>query len=333
MITKNKLSKSSTSGFGKAKRTTKDWGAKRPSDKKWFIILPLLLVLVAGITFGIIMLLKSFGIIGHTGSEPANDSVEMPSEEEIQSYEEENRESEIIPSETGELDDGTKSIQPITAAISNNPTINYGRLMLINPNYTVEDDFISARKGELISLYTTYGILELNSYNGDNLLDPEAASYLSKMLDDYSISNPGQSMQTVSCFRSVGTNCGRLCAATGTSDHHTGLTCDLIDPVYGTSLDTDQYDKHIEWQWLRENSYKYGFIDRFPEAWAGGSMNEPINVDAKGSTGLFETWHYRYVGVYAATEIAQGVYNNGEYDSLEHYLLARNLLTDLLNRH
>ena len=196
----------------------------------------------------------------------------------------------------------------------------------------VENDFIAARKKELISLYSTYGISELHAGNGDNLLDPEAAAQINNMLDDYAIANPGHSIQTVSCFRSVGTKCGRLCAATGASDHHTGLTCDLIDPVYGTSLDTSQYAQHIEWQWLKENSYKYGFIDRFPEAWAGGSMDEPLNVDATGTTGLYETWHYRYVGVYAATEIATGVYNNGEYDSLEHYLLARNLVTDLLNK-
>ena len=103
----------------------------------------------------------------------------------------------------------------------------------------------------------------------------------------------------------------------------------MIDPVYGTSLDTDTYNAHVEWQWLKANSYKYGFIDRFPEAWAGGPMSEPLNVDENGSTGLFETWHYRYVGVKNATEIATGKYNNGQYDSLEHYLKARGLVSNL----
>ena len=60
-------------------------------------------------------------------------------------------------------------------------------------------------------------------------------------------------------------------------------------------------------------------------------MSEPAVVNEDGTTGLFETWHYRYVGVYAATEIAHGVYNNGQYDSLEHYLHARGLVTNLLN--
>ena len=222
-------------------------------------------------------------------------------------------------------------LTPITAAVSSNCTIPFGKLMLINPNFMVEDDFISTRKTELISLNDNYGIQEYHSWNGDNLMDAEAAAHLNEMLTAYKDFNPGHELMTVSCFRSVGTSCGRLCMPTGASDHHTGLTCDLIDPEYGGDLDTDTYDAHVDWQWLRENSYKYGFINRFPEEWGGGPMSEPMNIDASGSTGLFETWHYRYVGIEAATEIATGKYNNGAYDSLEHYLLARGLVTDLVN--
>ena len=223
----------------------------------------------------------------------------------------------------------TNDTGTFTNAPSNNCTIKYGALMLINPNFTVENDFIAARRGELISLASNYGINEHNAYNGDNLLDAEAAEHINAMVKAYEAENPGHTFETLSCFRAVGTSCGRLCAATGTSDHHTGLTCDLVDPAYGVSLDADTYNAHPDWQWLKANSYKYGFIDRFPEAWAGGSMDEPLNVDENGSTGLFETWHYRYVGVTAATEIATGKYNNGQYDSLEHYLLARGMVANL----
>ncbi|MBR3115982.1 D-alanyl-D-alanine carboxypeptidase family protein [Candidatus Saccharibacteria bacterium] len=220
-------------------------------------------------------------------------------------------------------------LKPITQAPTNNCTAKYGNLMLVNPNYTVEEDFIAARRSELISLNATYGIRELNAWNGDNLMDTEAGTHLNEMLTAYETEYPGHEMQTVSCFRSVGTSCGRLCMPTGASDHHTGLACDLVDATYGTSLDSSLYEQHPDWQWLRDNSYKYGFVDRFPENWAGGSMDEPMNVDENGTTGLFETWHYRYVGVDFANEIATGKYNNGEYDSLEHYLKARGLADDL----
>ena len=251
------------------------------------------------------------------------------------SSEEEQVDSDTINPVESEVDNSNSeailSLSPITSAPTNNCTVNYGNLFLINPNFIVEDNFIATRRNEMVSLSANYGIQELNVWNGDNLMDPEAALHLNDMLNAYKVDYPGHEMQTVSCFRSVGTNCGRLCAATGTSDHHAGLSCDLLDAAYGTSLDTDTYDQHLDWQWLQANSYKYGFINRFPFNWAGGPMSEPANLDENGTTGLYETWHYRYVGIEPATDIATGKYNDGQYDSLEHYLKARGLVTDLEN--
>ena len=260
----------------------------------------------------------------------------LKAEEEAQKKEEEA--SEESAEETSEETSTNSSSSSNSNSNSNSSSMNggncttsFGNLMLINPNFTVSTSWIASRKTQLISVSKTYGISEAKSSNGDNLMDAEAAKHLGEMVKAYEAYNSGHTMQTRSCFRQVGTTCGRLCAKTGTSDHHTGLTCDLIDSTYGTDLNTDDYSKHKEWQWLKANSYKYGFIDRFPEVWAGGSMSEPINVDANGSTGLFETWHYRYVGVTAATEIATGKYNNGKYDSLEHYLKSIKKVSDLKN--
>ena len=327
MITKNKLSgQPNTKITGKFNSGSSNKNSKKGKKSKKFVLLLLgVLILVAGGTFAAILVIRNN--INH--DVPAGEI--PPIEDDTDKDSIEGRVDIIEPAEK-ELSEDELSIQPITSVASSNPTIKYGRLMLINPNFMVDESFIVARKSELISLSTTYGISELHSYNGDNLIEKEAGAQLSKMLADYTLMYPGHTIQTVSCFREIGTSCGRLCMPTGASDHHTGLTCDLIDPIYGDSLDTSTLDQHLEWQWLKDNSYKYGFIDRFPENWAGGSMAEPMNVNAEGSTGLYETWHYRYVGVYAATQIATGVYNNGQYDSLEHYLLARGLVANLLNR-
>lgn len=219
--------------------------------------------------------------------------------------------------------------QPVA---SDNCSTSFGSLMLINPNFTVTTNYIATRKSQLVNITELYGIKEGNSWNGVPLLDPEAAVNLNEMLNDYKKAYQGHEITTRSCFRSVGTNCGRLCYATGTSDHHTGYTCDLIDDAYGGMLDTEYLESHPEWTWLHENSYKYGFIDRFISEWAGGSMSEPVNVDANGTTGLYESWHYRYVGKTAAKEIATGKYNNGNYDSLEHYLKASGRVRNLLDK-
>lgn len=73
-------------------------------------------------------------------------------------------------------------------------------------------------------------------------------------------------------------------AVPGTSEHQLGLAVDLSGETYDVFL------------WLQENSYKYGFIWRYQ----GGKTQ---------LTGVAEeVWHYRYVGVKAATEMyEQGV--------------------------
>lgn len=287
---------------------------------------------VGGMIGGLVALIVSGVVFSGWFREEGDFAINRPEwrvVEEWKTSEEDKQEQTGSSSEISEI-----SEEPATPVVQSmgNCTTRWGNLMLINPNFKVGTDFIAARERDLVSVSARYGIPEYNrATNGDNLLTAEAAEHLNEMVRAYEVVYPGHTMGTRSCFRRRGTNCGRLCAATGASDHHTGLTCDLIDTAYGTSLDTDDYARHIEWQWLRENSYKYGFIDRFPEAWAGGSMSEPLNVDANGTTGLYETWHYRYVGVTTATEIATGKYNGGKYDSLEHYLKVTGRVVDLKN--
>ncbi|MBQ6486508.1 D-alanyl-D-alanine carboxypeptidase family protein [Candidatus Saccharibacteria bacterium] len=307
---------------------------KRKISKKMLIIFGVVFaIVVSGVITGLVVA----GNIKREKEETARIEEEKQLEEERkaeeerrrQEEEEQKRQEEEKQAEEEKKKEEEKKNMP--AVSGGNCTISFGNLMLINPNFTVSTDWIDNRKKSLISVSKTYGIKEGKSSNGDNLMEAEAAKHLNEMVKAYEAYNSGHTMVTRSCYRARGTTCGRLCAKTGTSDHHTGLTCDLVDSSYGTDLDTSKYNDHKEWQWLRENSYKYGFIDRFPEAWAGGPMSQPINVDGNGTTGLFETWHYRYVGVTAATEIATGKYNNGKYDSLEHYLKSIKKVSDLKN--
>ena len=221
------------------------------------------------------------------------------------------------------------SFASITNAPTNNCTVKYGTLMLINNGFTVEPEFIVARESELISMSQSYGVLDIDQWGGDNLIDAEAGEHLNEMLVAYGADNPGHQMRTASCFQVEETNCGGLCPSDGASDYQTGLSCNLVDSYYGTSLDTNLSEQHLDWKWLHDNAHKYGFIDRFPSNWSGGPMSDSIGPNEDGATGIFKAWHYRYVGVDAATEIATGKYNNGEYDSLEHYLKARELVDSL----
>lgn len=73
------------------------------------------------------------------------------------------------------------------------------------------------------------------------------------------------------------------------SEHQTGLAMDITNKSSFISKDDKEYD------WLIKNSYKYGFILRYPE----GKEN---------ITGyMYEEWHYRYLGI----DLAKEVYDSG----------------------
>ena len=82
---------------------------------------------------------------------------------------------------------------------------------------------------------------------------------------------------------------GTVVAVPGTSEHQIGLALDIVSSQY-MNLDEKQMETEDQ-QWLMENSWKYGFILRYP-------------LNKSDITGIiFEPWHYRYVGKEAAKEI------------------------------
>ena len=73
-------------------------------------------------------------------------------------------------------------------------------------------------------------------------------------------------------------------AKAGFSEHQTGLALDITNRNTNKAPG-DWFDDTPEAKWLYENAYKYGFIIRYPQG------KEHV-------TGyIYESWHYRYVGV------------------------------------
>ncbi len=84
---------------------------------------------------------------------------------------------------------------------------------------------------------------------------------------------------------------GKWIAVPGTSEHQLGLAVDVVS-VNNQTLDETQENTE-EQKWLIKNSYKYGFILRYP-------------TDKSDITGIgYEPWHYRYVGKEAAAVIKE----------------------------
>lgn len=93
-------------------------------------------------------------------------------------------------------------------------------------------------------------------------------------------------MQTAYNKAGEGTRTAEV-SAPGTNEHQTGLCIDFLSTKNGAK-DASAADTPIS-GWLSRHAYEYGFVLRYPEG------KEDI-------TGVeYSPWHYRYVGVEAAT--------------------------------
>ncbi len=81
-------------------------------------------------------------------------------------------------------------------------------------------------------------------------------------------------------------------AKPGHSEHQLGTAMDLTIPQCDPFAATCERRQQLEnmWKWLRENSYKYGFIISYPQ-------------NKESLTGYkYEPWHYRWIGKELAAE-------------------------------
>lgn len=92
-------------------------------------------------------------------------------------------------------------------------------------------------------------------------------------------------------------------ARPGYSEHQLGYSADLTN---GDNVEFGEFQYTKEYEWLQNNAYKYGFIMRYPE-------------DKEYITGyMYESWHYRYVGL----DIAKYIYeSNITYEEYYAYFL------------
>ena len=82
-----------------------------------------------------------------------------------------------------------------------------------------------------------------------------------------------------------------IVAYPGTSEHQLGLAADIIDSP-DTSLIASEVEDMALLVWLKEHCHEYGFILRYPK-------------EKEEITGWYEPWHFRYVGVEAASFIME----------------------------
>lgn len=164
-------------------------------------------------------------------------------------------------------------------------------LLLVNKYYYLEKDYYY---GELVTMDSAY-----DNKNGSKL-NSVAYEAFKKLVDD--AEKEGYHIRNNSAYRSYETQSNlynqykkngtdyadKWSARAGHSEHQTGLALDVgVQTKYSNS----KFENSKEFTWMKENSYKYGFILRYPK--------DKTHITGYG----YEPWHYRYVGVEVATYI------------------------------
>jgi D-alanyl-D-alanine carboxypeptidase len=98
-------------------------------------------------------------------------------------------------------------------------------------------------------------------------------------------------MERGMCYMDAFNLASQAVTVPGSSEHQIGLAIDIICDGY-SNLD-EGFGDTAAGKWLAANSYKYGFILRYPLG-----KEDITSIE-------FEPWHFRYVGVDAATFISE----------------------------
>lgn len=211
--------------------------------------------------------------------------------DEEKKSENDNATEEQPPQEDAEVIIEEKPEEPDEASVDTSAW----NLVLANPWNKLPEDFT----------------VELSDIGGGHMVDSRIVDDLNQMMSD--LARAGHSAFICSSFRTntkqttlynnevneylamgyseeeAAVEAGKWVAVPGTSEHQTGLAVDIMSNYY-LKLDKGQEDTE-EQKWLMENSWKYGFVLRYPN-------------DKSHITGIYyEPWHYRYVGKDAAKEM------------------------------
>ena len=177
-------------------------------------------------------------------------------------------------------------------------SFSFGKNIFVNKSCILDKDYIPKN-------LVPVTINKINRSNESMLIDKVTLDFAEKMFNEAKSKN--LDLTVFSAYRSYLkqdsiyklTTDKEYVATPGTSEHQTGLAIDISTRDTGLSIHFENTDEFL---FLKDNSYKYGFILRYPK-------------DKEYITGYpYECWHYRFVGI----ELATFLYENNL--TLEEYI-------------
>ena len=179
---------------------------------------------------------------------------------------------------------------------------NFSILLLVNDKNPLPEDY--DYEGNLTTIPTNYinGML--------NQIDKDVWNYMKAMIDAQRetqtdsknwlyVRSPYRSYATqkmlftnqINCNLNAGlsseeaeTKAATVVTRPGRSEHNTGFSADF-------NIAEDSFESTPMFTWMQEHAAEYGFVLRFPK-------------DKQDKTGIvYESWHYRFVGINTAKEM------------------------------
>lgn len=228
---------------------------------------------------------------------------------------------------SGSADETTPAVSKTTASAQTTPTA----AETANAPTASKDDWALYVIGNDNPLPEDFSV-ETKLVSNGGQLDVRCADYAIQMLNDAKAQNVG--LYVTSAYRSIQKQSENMesyintlisqgytkeaataqahkeIALPGHSEHNAGLAMDIVSDNYWSShTDLEEsFDQLLQYDWLIENSWKYGFILSYPKG-------------KEGITGfIYEPWHYRFVGIEHAKKIHEVYEDTGEFLTVNEYI-------------
>lgn len=181
-------------------------------------------------------------------------------------------------------------------------------MALVNKDFYLPEDY---SPGDLVrpNVEFSFGEEEIEK----SLMRKEAAVALENMfaaaakngIELYAISGYRSYSRQQSLFEAEVNRVGlekatQAVAFPGASEHQTGLAMDISSKSNKLYLN-EAFADTTEGKWLKDNAYRFGFILRYPK-----EKKDITNY-------MYEPWHFRYVGIKAATIMYEHNWTLEEY--------------------
>lgn len=289
------------------KRTTA-YGNQKNSKKKYIWIGASVVVILAAVI--VVFIYLNQNNLKNQTAEPMPNSVvdEENTKQEDATKEKENNASPDTAKGT-ETTDGTQSTETKEQQTQEEKTFENngyieGQPLPTEPTF-VKGVLIANKKYPLPSTYAPGESKEARSAFEKMAADAKVAGFELVAFSSYRSYEYQDTLYNNYVSRDGKDNADRYSARPGYSEHQTGLAFDIGEKGKEDLWLTEEFGESGAGKWLVENADKYGFILRYPKG------KESI-------TGyMYESWHFRYVGVDLAAKVKQAGVTLEEYLGIE----------------